>query len=150
MSEAVITDSACLIGLERIGQLDILPQVFSSIFIPPAVAEEISLDISWLTVERPNNQALVTTLKTRLDPGESEAIVLAVQHPDIFIILDDLSAREIALQLDLKVIGTVGLLLRAKRQGVIPAIQPLLQALVNADFRLSQALIQKALQLAGE
>lgn len=150
MSEAVIVDSACLIGLERIGQLDILPQVFSPILIPPAVAGEVNLNMSWLTIETPNNQALIVTLKTQLDPGESEAIALAVERPETFIILDDLSAREFALQLNLKVIGTVGLLLRAKRQGVVLEIKPLLQALGDADFRISEALVRKALQLAGE
>ncbi|MFP4299644.1 MAG: DUF3368 domain-containing protein [Spirulinaceae cyanobacterium] len=150
MSEAVVVDSTCLIGLERIGQLDILPQVFSPVFIPPAVAEEVSLYMSWLTLETPNNQALIVTLKTQLDPGESEAIALAVERPDTFIILDDLSAREVALQLNLKVIGTVGLLLKAKRRGVVPEIKPLLQALEDANFRLSEALVYKALQLAGE
>jgi len=146
VSEAVIVDSACLIGLERIGKLEILPQVFSPILIPPAVAEEVNLDMSWLTVETPHNHALITTLKTQLDPGESEDIALAVELPETFILLDDLSARELALQLNLKVIGTVGLLLRAKRQGVVPEIKPLLQALENANFRISQALIQKAIQ----
>lgn len=150
MSEAVITDSACLIGLERIQQLEILPKVFLPIFIPPAVAAEVNLKKNWLRVQSPENQSLVIALKTQLDPGESEAIALAVERPEIIIILDDLRARETALQLNLKVIGTVGLLLRAKRQGVISEIKPLLEGLNQANFRISKALVEKALQLAGE
>lgn len=150
MSEAVITDSTCLIGLERIHQLEILPKVFSPIFIPPAVATEVNLQKDWLRIQSPHNQSLVIALKTQLDPGESEAIALAVEYSEMFIILDDLSAREMALQLNLKVIGTVGLLLRAKSQGIISEIKPLLEGLNQANFRISQSLVEKALQLAGE
>jgi predicted nucleic acid-binding protein len=69
---------------------------------------------------------------------------------DVFVILDDRKARLLALQLSLKVIGTVGMLLRAKRFGVITEIKPLLNALNQVDFRISEALVQKALQIAGE
>jgi len=150
VSEAVITDSTCLIGLERIQRLEILPKVFSPILIPPAVATEVNLKRDWLRVQSPHNQSLVIALKTQLDPGESEAIALAVEYPETLIILDDLSAREMGLQLNLKVIGTVGLLLRAKRQGVISEVKPLLKALNEANFRISKALVEKALHLAGE
>lgn len=69
---------------------------------------------------------------------------------DVFVILDDRKARLLALQLSLKVIGTVGMLLRAKRFGVISEIKPLLIALNQVDFRISEVLVQKALQIAGE
>ena len=69
---------------------------------------------------------------------------------DVFVILDDRKARLLALQLSLKVIGTVGMLLRAKRFGVITEVKPLLIALNQVDFRISEALVQKALQIAGE
>jgi uncharacterized protein len=69
---------------------------------------------------------------------------------DVFIILDDRNARRIAQQLNLEVIGTVGMLLRAKQKGVIIEIKPLLTALEQADFRISESLVQNALLLAGE
>lgn len=69
---------------------------------------------------------------------------------DVFIILDDRKARQLALQLNLKVIGTVGMLLRAKGKGIITEIKPLLAALNQADFRISEPLIQNALRIAGE
>lgn len=61
------------------------------------------------------NLAHVATLKTQVDEGEAEAIALAMELGDVFVILDDRKARQLALQLNLKVIGTVGMLLRAKR-----------------------------------
>ena len=145
-----VTNSTCLIGLERIERLDILPQVFSTITIPTAVAAEVGIEADWLIVRTVQNLAVVATLKTQVDSGEAEAIATAMELGDVFVILDDRKARLLSLQLSLKVIGTVGMLLRAKRFGVIAEIKPLLTALNQVDFRISQALIQKALQIAGE
>lgn len=145
-----VTNSTCLIGLERIERLDILPQVFSTITIPTAVAAEVGIEADWLIVRTVQNLAVVATLKTQVDSGEAEAIATAMELGDVFVILDDRKARLLALQLSLKVIGTVGMLLRAKRFGVIAEIKPLLTALNQVDFRISQALIQKAVQIAGE
>lgn len=145
-----VTNSTCLIGLERIERLDILPQVFSSITTPTAVSTEVGFEADWLTVRPVQNLALVATLKTQVDEGEAEAIALAMELEDVFLILDDRKARQLALQLNLKVIGTVGMLLRAKRNGIIPEIKPLLTALNQANFRISEPLIQKALRITGE
>lgn len=150
MSLSTVTDSTCLIGLERIQRLNILPQVFSPVIIPPAVQAEVGISASWITVQAPQSIMTVAALKTQLDDGEAEAIALALELDDVFIILDDLSARRVAKQLNLKVIGTVGILLRAKQQKVIDEIKPLLTALNAADFRISEAIIQNALRLAGE
>ncbi|MBD2598207.1 DUF3368 domain-containing protein [Nostoc spongiaeforme FACHB-130] len=150
MIKKTVTNSTCLIGLERIGRLDILPQVFFPVIIPCAVAAEVGLSAEWLTVQAVKNLAVVTTLKTQIDSGEAEAIALAMEIEDVFIILDDRNARRIAQQLSLKVIGTVGMLLRAKQQGIIAEIKPLLTALEAADFRIAEPLVQNALRLAGE
>jgi predicted nucleic acid-binding protein len=150
LSDRAVTNSTCLIGLERIGRLDLLPQVFSSITIPLAVQLEVGISADWLTLRTVGNSAVVASLRTQIDEGESEAIALAMELGDVFLILDDRKARQIAEQIGLKVIGTVGMLLRAKHKGVISEIKPLLRALEEADFRISEAIVQKALQLAGE
>ncbi len=145
-----VTNSTCLIGLERIERLDILPQVLSTITIPTAISAEVGLSADWLTVRPVQNLALVATLKTQVDEGEAEAIALAMELGDVFVILDDRKARQLAIQVNLKVIGTVGMLLRAKYFGIIPQIKPLLTALNQANFRISEPLIQNALRIAGE
>ncbi|MBX9254310.1 DUF3368 domain-containing protein [Desmonostoc muscorum CCALA 125] len=150
MSAQTVTNSTCLIGLERIGRLDILPQVFFPVTIPLAVQTEVGLSAEWLRVQAVKNLAVVATLKTQIDAGEAEAIALAMELEDIFIILDDRNARRIAQQLSLKVIGTVGMLLRAKQKNVIAEIKPLLTALEAADFRIAEPLVHNALRLAGE
>ncbi len=150
MTDRAVTNSTCLIGLERIDRLDILPQVFSTITIPIAVQAEVGISADWLTVRAVQNLAVVASLKTQIDDGEAEAISLAMELGDVFIILDDRNARRIAEQLSLKVIGTVGMLLRAKHKGVVTEIKPLLTAMNQADFRISEAIVQNALRLAGE
>jgi uncharacterized protein len=127
-----------------------LPQVFFPVTIPFAVEAEVGLSEEWLTVQAVKNLAVVATLKTQIDTGEAEAIALTMELGDVFIILDDRNARRIAQQLGLKVIGTVGMLLRAKQKSVISEIKPLLTALTAADFRIAEPLIQNALRLAGE
>ncbi len=94
--------------------MDLLPQVFSKVTIPIAVQAEVGLSADWLTLTAVQNLAVVATLKTQIDDGEAEAIALAMELGDVFIIENDKNARRIAQKLSLKVIGTVGMLLRAK------------------------------------
>ena len=125
---AAVVDSACLIGLERIGRLDLLPALIEPIFAPSAVSQEFRSVPAWMKVERPADVGMVAALRLLVDPGESEAIVLAYEK-GLRIILDDLKAREVAKRLGVPVTGTVGLLLKAKQEGVIQAVRPLLDAL---------------------
>ena len=150
MSQEAVTNSTCLIGLERIRRLDLLPLVFHTVFAPPTVAAEVRSSLTWLTVQTVENSAFVAALKTQMDEGEAEAIALAVELDNVILILDDKKARRVAQQIGLKVIGTVGMLLRAKNQGVITEIKPLLTELVQVDFRITNAIIQEALRLSGE
>jgi predicted nucleic acid-binding protein len=92
---------------------------------------------------------MVAALRLVVDAGESEAIVLAYETRTR-IILDDRKAREAARRLGIPVTGTVGLLLKAKEAGVVPAIRPLLDALDANQFRIGDALRAEALRLAGE
>jgi uncharacterized protein len=149
LKEAVVCDSSCLIALERIGHLDLLPALFHPVQAPPAVHQEFGASPEWLRVEAPTDRALVTALGMLMDAGEAEAVALASER-GLPIILDDRQARAVARRLDLQIVGTVAVLIRAKRQGLIEAIGPLLDELTEKDFRISEALRQEALRLAGE
>ena len=146
---AAVVDSACLIGLERIGRLDLLPALLDPIFAPPAVKQEFGVLPAWMTVERPADVGMVAALRLIVDPGESEAIVLPYEK-GLRIILDDRKAREVAQRLGVPVTGTVGLLLKAKQEGVMSAVRPLLDALDAKQFRIGDALRAEALRMAGE
>ena len=75
MKKIIIADSTCLIGLERIGKLYILPQLFDSIFIPTEVAKEFGINLDWLQIKEIADQKLVLALKMLVDDGEAEAIL---------------------------------------------------------------------------
>jgi uncharacterized protein len=149
MKDIIIADSTCLIGLERIGKLEILPQLFDSIFIPPEVAKEFGLNLSWLKIRDIADQRLVLALKMLVDNGEAEAIALA-SETGIKVILDDQQARKVARTMKVTFIGTVGILIQAKQKGIIEQIKPLLDDLENNGFYLSQYLKQEALNIANE
>ena len=149
MRERVVTDSTCLIGLERIQRLDLLSALFETVSIPPEVEREFGVSYDWLHVEIPTNLAAIEALKLIVDAGEAEAIALAVEKQEK-IILDDQQARTVAKRLGIKIIGTVGCLLRAKQIGLITAVRPEIEALENAGFYLSEALKTEALRLAVE
>lgn len=149
VKESAVLDSTCLIGLERIDRLDLLPALLSPLMVPPAVHLEFGTCPPWLTVTKPLDQGMVAALKINVDPGEAEAIALAYEK-GMRVILDDRKAREVAHRLGLKVTGTVGLLVKAKQAGIIPAILPLLDALDSKGFRITTALRVEALRLAGE
>jgi len=149
VKEAAVVDSACLIALERIGQLAVLTSLFEPIYAPPAVEREFGSSPPWLIVEAPQDQALVVALKMVVDDGEAEAIALACERR-CRVILDDRQARSVAKQLALPLIGTVGVLVRAKHAGIILAVGPLLSALEMGGFFLSDSLKEEALRLAGE
>lgn len=105
MIEKAVSNSACLIGLERIDRLDILSQSFEVVYIPPTVKNEIGFSYDWLVVRPVQNTAIVRTLRTQLDVGESEAIALAIELGDVLVVLDDKKARSIAQQIGLSISG---------------------------------------------
>jgi predicted nucleic acid-binding protein len=130
--------------------LYLLPQVFPVVYAPPAVQSELRRSLEWLIIKPVQNMALVAALEMQLDAGEAEVIALAMELENAVVILDDKKARRIAKELGLRVIGTVGMLLRAKGKGIIDEVEAVLDALEGADFRLSEALRREALRLAGE
>ena len=149
MSDPVVADSTCLIALERIDFLEILPAVFQRVLIPPEVDREFGVSRPWLAVEMPTNVALVNSLKMLVDDGEAEAIALANQR-SATVILDDRRARSVAGRLNMRVIGTLGCALKAKQVGALASVTTLIERLETHGFYLSAALKSEALRLAGE
>jgi len=149
VKEPIVSDSTCLIGLERIGQLAILPALFDPIMIPPEVEREFGVGFSRLQTETLTSSSLIAILKLIVDAGEAEAIALASEK-GCRLITDDKQARSVAKSLGVPVIGTVGVLVRAKQSGVIVALKPVLEDLERNSFFISTALREEALKLVGE
>lgn len=151
---SVVSNSSPLIALARIQRLEIVPAVLKSTLIPPAVAREIAPSIPvlphWLEVRAPAKSASVLTSRGRLGDGEWEAIALAVELGASAILIDDRPARRLAEAAGVNVIGTLGLLLEAKRQGHVRTIRAELDKLLETSFFLSQDLYDQLLRLAEE
>lgn len=82
--------------------------------------------------------------------GESSVLALAVSRPQMVAIIDDLPARKCAESLDLPVRGTLGIVLVAKRRGLIPAARPVLEDLIQSGMYLSRRVLDEALRRVGE
>ncbi|MBC3787825.1 DUF3368 domain-containing protein [Spirosoma utsteinense] len=94
---------------------------------------------------------VVATLADELDPGEAEAIALALEIKADYLIIDELKGRHKAETLGLRIVGLLGVLIQAKKAGYIQTVEPLLIALrEEAGFRIHSALYKRVLQLAGE
>lgn len=150
MSGGVVADSTCLIVLDRIRRLDILRAVYPDVCVPSAVQQEVGGLPDWLTVIPVRDLSLVSALETQLDRGESEAIALSMELGAMSVILDEKKARRIASQMGLHVVGTLAVLLRARRNGIIAEVKPLLNEMDQAGFHMTSNLYKEALRLAGE
>lgn len=156
----VVVNSGPLISLARIGRLDLLPALFEEIIAPGAVYREVTraedlpgaraiAEAGWLNVVEVSDQAMVDRLSFWLDAGESEVLALA-QKLDATAAIDERRGRNIAASLGIPQTGTVGILLTAKRAGLIPSITPLLDQLSASGVRLSVRLYEEARRLAEE
>lgn len=160
----VVANSSVLIALSIIGQLELISQRFpEGILIPQAVWDEVVetgkdqygaekvKSISWLTVCKVKDENLVSALCIELDKGESEAIALCCEQKADVILLDEKDARRVANRLGLLTLGTVGILIWAKRNGLIDDLRNQLNDLqIRGKFRLSKSVYQQALKSVGE
>lgn len=89
-------------------------------------------------------------MELQIDRGESSAIALALETPDSTVILDDYKARKIAERLGITLTGTIGVIIKAKLNGTIPSVKPLLEKIKQTDFRLSAEIEAQALKEANE
>lgn len=160
LSEPVILNNTPLVALWSLGHLTLLRDLYGEVLIPPAVYEEFLAtetsirqtalnEAPWIVKTSLSNprQALVYV---GLDQGEAEVLALANDRLARLVIMDEHKGRRYAKRLGLPLTGTVGILLTAKHNGLIPAITPLVDQLLKEGLFLAPELVKKALELAGE
>jgi predicted nucleic acid-binding protein len=150
---AIVADASPLIALNDLGLLDRCAPLFASWLVPPAVAREIAPTVRrppWIAVRSPAAPIDRRILSANLGRGETEAIALAVELGGHQVLVDERSGRRLAASLGLPVIGTVGLLVVAKRHGVLPTVRPSLETLRATGFFLADDVIRVVLRSAGE
>jgi len=158
----VVCDSTVLIGLAKIGKIEILKNVFRTIYIPQAVYEEIvtkgknkpgSGEIAgakWINCQSVNDRRMVKILQAQFGYGESEVLLLGKQLNADWLLLDDEKARNAAISANFKVMGLGGVLSVAKELGFIHHVKPLLDELKNKNFRMSDKIYNEILKKSGE
>lgn len=147
----IISDTSVISNLIYIDQLEILQKLFSEIIIPEAVNREVlaldafSVDLSiykaanWIKVQNPINKELEKKLYEVLDEGESAAIALAYELSADYLAIDEKAGRRTAESLGIKIIGLIGILLRAKERRLIDKIKPFLDQLIKeAGFYIGE------------
>jgi len=152
-----VTNTTPLITLAGVDLLDLLPLLYGKVWAPRIVLEEYQAkspptepdlaQVSWLEVV--DAVAIDPTLPL-LDGGEAAALSLAQTLEARLILLDERKARRIAARIGLPVAGTLAVLLRAKQQGFITAIQPYITHMQSQGRRFHPDLIARLLEDAGE
>jgi predicted nucleic acid-binding protein len=151
MPKTIISDTSCFIILTNIGELELLYKIYGQITTTPDIAAEYGDPLpEWVEIATVRDKYKQQLLELQIDKGESSAIALAMETPNSTIILDDIKARKVAQQLGLTYTGTIGVIIKAKLQGIIPTIKPILSKIKQTDFRLSDDVELQALREANE
>ncbi len=151
MPSIVISDTSCLILFHKIGQLDLLHKIYENIITTPEVAEEYSEKLPvWIKIEKVKDKKYQEFLETQVDLGEASTIALAMEKDNLLLLLDDLKARKLAFKLNLKFTGVLGVIHKAKQIGLIDAIRPLIEKLLQTDFRISENVLNELFKLNDE
>lgn len=158
----VVSDTSPIRALANLGLLPILGSLHGEVVLPSAVESELAdprgrhapvelVAFDFIRVREVVDVARVAELREDLDPGESEALVLAMELGADLVLIDESTGRTKARQMGLDFVGVVGVLLEAKQEGRIRAVRPLLDRLRD-EFRffLAPRFYEESLRLAGE
>ncbi len=159
----VVSNTSPLFYLSTIDHLNLLRQLYDEIVIPTTVFNEITNvgntdasarvvpTLSWIKRQSATDQEFVSMLRVELDPGEAEAIALAVELKANRLLMDERLGRAAAIRAGLQVTGVLGILIAAKRNNFIQEVKPLLDALIEqVGFWIDAWLYAEVLQSVGE
>jgi len=161
MTRFIAADASPLIGLATAGVLDVLRELFGAVTITRLVKDEIAAGQG-----RPGAQELDAAMRdgwirvapappetwrmTGLDFGEASTIALAAEREGSLVLMDDALGRAHAAELGIELLDVPGVLLAAKRAGLLPAVKPVLARLARRGFTISEDSWVALLRDAGE
>lgn len=156
----VVSNTTPIVSLLKLNKLDLLHQLYNQIYIPTAVYKEVEAGkdkvyyqnlskIDWINIiDIDDKQAVKYFLD--LDSGEAEAIVLATELNADLILMDEKLGRYYAKHAELKITGTIGILIKAKSNGFIDELKPLIEELMHKGVWIKDNLKSEILKLIGE
>ncbi len=160
-SDKLVVNASPIISLAKIGCADFLSGLFEQLVIPEGVFEEINAHkehdpaIEWLKAQ--DYQAKLRRIEVpaiifewNLGKGESQVIAFAFQNKDFAAAIDDKAAKKCAEVFNISIVGTIAIIIKAKKKGLTSKVEPLLLALRSNGFRVSDNIITAALQIVGE
>ncbi|WP_457641817.1 DUF3368 domain-containing protein [Persephonella sp.] len=156
----VVSNTTPLLSFIKLNRLDILQEIYQRIYIPEAVYKEIETgkgkyykDISkenWIIIKKVKNKNLVEKYTEFIDIGEVEAIALSLEIKANLLLIDDRKGRTIAEKENINITGTVGILIKAKKLGIIKEIKPYIYELIEKGNFYSETFIKLILKRSGE
>ncbi len=157
---SVISNSGPLIALYLGSAIELLEKLFPEIIIPKAVFNEVTVEgkpgAGFFKDRYPSkvrevlNPSLLELEGVAYGLGEFEVITLGKELNADLVLIDDQKARKIAKRLGLNVSGTIGILLSAKKKGIIGEIKPVIDKMRAAGVQISESLYRESLKLADE
>ena len=160
--ESLVCDTTVLLYLNRIEMLKLLPSLFKDVYVPSEVVLELDMGrllrndtidprkIEWVQIIEVSWNDIEKLPKNRLGKGERAVIAYAQSKTNCIVGLDDRLARLLAEEQNIRIVGTIGLLLKAKEAGLISVVRPFLESLLIEGFHLSSGVYQETLTIAGE
>lgn len=161
MSEGWVLNASPIIVLAKVDRLDLLERLAPEICIPPAVVKEITVgpedDLGRRALESgwgrrlPESGLRPEVLGWSLGAGETEVLSVALEKPNWTAVIDDATARACARSVGVPVIGTLGVVLRAKRQGLVGSAGKIIRDLRQSGLYFDDHFVRTVLkQVVGE
>ena len=147
MHRLVIADTSCLIVLSKIAKLPLLKELFQEIAITREVANEFGDELpEWIFILTLKDPIRKRILQLELDEGEASAIALGLEYNNSLLLIDERKGRQKATELGLKILGTLGVLVKAKEKGLITSLTVEIEKLRQIEFRMSEVLINSIIE----
>jgi predicted nucleic acid-binding protein len=159
--KGIVVNTSPWIALSICGQISLLEKLYDDVYIPIGVRDEIMaggkegigvrelLESSWIKIERVFDIEKIKLLY-ELEQGEAEVIILAREKGINQVLIDEKVARMQAKVLGLNVIGTLGLLLKAKKNGLLPSIKLSIDKILEGGIWIKENIIKGILKDASE
>lgn len=139
----IVSDASPIIALSEIDRLTLLKDVFGTIVITDIVQLESQIaETDWIEVHNDYDQDVFEVVSLQIDRGEASAIALAKQHDNVMLVIDERRGRKVAAGLGIKIIGLLGVIVKAKKMGVIDKGMEIINQLIENGFRVSENLVE--------